>query len=329
MKAALIDSPAGIDAVRIATTTIGRPAADEVQIEVRASSVNFPDILMAEGAYQIKPPMPFTPGMEGAGLIVAVGDQVKDFKVGDRVLASLEFGTFAERVNAPATRCFPLPVEVTFETAAAVGLAYQTAYFALRERGQMSPEDIVLINGSTGGVGLAAVRLAKALGTKTVIGSVASLDKAAIVTAAGADAIVRVDTKDNITALKDQVAACTGGRPVDLVIETVGGDVFDASLRALAFRGRLVVVGFAGGIIPTVKSNYILLKNITLTGLQWALYPTRMPDEVRLAQAEIFNLLKEGKLDPNIGATYELDDIRTALGDMKHRRVRGKVVVRI
>lgn len=329
MKAALIDSPAGIDAVRIATTTIGPPAADEVQIEVRASSVNFPDILMAEGAYQIKPPMPFTPGMEGAGLIVAVGDQVKDFKVGDRVLASLEFGTFAERVNAPAARCFPLPVEVAFETAAAVGLAYQTAYFALRERGQMSPEDIVLINGSTGGVGLAAVRLAKALGTKTVIGSVASLDKAAIVTAAGADAIVRVDTKDNITALKDQVAACTGGRPADLVIETVGGDVFDASLRALAFRGRLVVVGFAGGIIPTVKSNYILLKNITLTGLQWALYPTRMPDEVRLAQAEIFNLLKEGKLDPNIGATYELDDIRTALGDMKHRRVRGKVVVRI
>jgi NADPH2:quinone reductase len=193
----------------------------------------------------------------------------------------------------------------------------------------MKPDDVILVNGSTGGVGLAAIRLAKACGAKTVIASVASLGKKSIVIEAGADAVVEIDTKDHITSLKDQVANATGGRLADLVIESVGGEIFEASLRALAFRGRLVVVGFASGTIPTVKANYILLKNISLTGLQWALYPSKMTDEVLQAQAEIFSLLSSGQLMANIGATYELNDIRTALGDMKHRRVRGKIVVRI
>ena len=329
MRAALIDTPSGIDIVRIADTSIAAPGADEIQINVRASSVNFPDILMSEGAYQLKPPMPFTPGMEGAGTVVAVGSNVGNFKIGDRVLASVEYGTLAERVNAPATRCFIIPEAISFEAEAAVGLAYQTAYFALRERGQMTSADTVLVNGATGGVGLAAIRLAKALGAKKVIGSIASPDKASIVTVAGADSIVLVDNKDRIAALKDQVTAVTGGKLADLIIETIGGDVFDASLRALAFRGRMVIVGFAGGTIPAIKANYILLKNITLTGLQWALYPVQMAAEVQRAQDEIFGLLAQGKLDPNIGATYDLDDIRHALGDMKHRRVRGKIIVRI
>jgi NADPH2:quinone reductase len=329
MKAALIDNPTGIDTIRIGEIEIAPPTKDEVQIDVRASSVNFPDILMSEGNYQLKPPLPFTPGMEGAGTVTAVGPGVTEFKIGDRVLASVEFGTFAERLNAPASRCVRVPEAVSFETAAAVGLAYQTAYFALRERGQMTADDVVLVNGATGGVGLAAIRLAKALGAKTVIGSVATPAKASIVTDAGADAIVYVDTKERTATLKDQVAAATGGRPADLVIETVGGEVFDASLRALAFRGRLVVVGFAGGSIPVVKSNYILLKNISLVGLHWALHPAKMPEEVKRAQSEIFDLLIAGKLDANIGATYPLSDIRTALAAMKERNVRGKIVVRI
>jgi NADPH2:quinone reductase len=329
MRAALIDAATGIDAIRIGDAPIAAPAAGEIQIEVRASSVNFPDILMSEGTYQIKPPMPFTPGMEGAGNVCAVGSGVKDFKVGDRVLASVEFGTFAERLNAPAARSFSIPDAISVEAAAAVGLAYQTAHFALCERGRMSPDDVVLVNGATGGVGLAAVRLAKALGAKTVIGSVATLDKSAIVEAAGADAIVRIDDRERIAKLKDQVAEATGGRLADLIIESVGGEIFEASLRALAFRGRLVIVGFAGGTIPSVKANYILLKNITLTGLQWALYPTKMDKEVHRVQAEIFDLFARGKLDANIGATYGLNEIKSALGDMKHRRVRGKIVVRI
>ncbi len=329
MRAALIDSPTGIDTIRVGDAPISAPAAGEIQIEVRASSVNFPDILMSEGTYQIKPPLPFTPGMEGAGTVCALGADVKDFKVGDRVLASVEFGTFAERLNAPAARCFLIPDAISFETAAAVGLAYQTAHFALCERGQMTSDDVILVNGATGGVGLAAIRLAKALGAKTVIGCIASPGKSEIVKAAGADAIVRVDDKERIGNLKDQVAEATGGRLADLIIESVGGDVFDASLRALAFRGRLVIVGFACGTIPAVKANYILLKNITLTGLQWALYPSRMAAEVRRVQDKIFDLLVKGKLDANIGATYGLDEIRSALGDMKNRRVRGKIVVRI
>lgn len=329
MRAVLIDAPAGIDTARIADITIDAPGVDEVQVRIRASSVNFPDILISEGAYQIKPPMPFTPGMEGAGTVVAIGANVKDFKIGDRVLVSVEFGTFAELINAPASRCFPIPDTVSLEAAAAIGLAYQTAYFALQERGRLTASDVVLVNGATGGVGLAAIRLAKALGAKAVIGSVASLHKEDVVTAAGADTIVHVDTKERIGALKDQIMTATGGRLADLIIETVGGEVFDASLRALAFRGRMVVVGFASGTIPAIKANYILLKNITLCGLQWALYPTAMGDEVRHAQSEIFELFAQGKIDANIGASYELDSIGTALGDMKHRRVRGKVIVRI
>jgi NADPH2:quinone reductase len=329
MKAALIDSPSGIGAIRIGEVEIAPPSQGEIQLEVRASSVNFPDILMSEGNYQLKPPHPFTPGMEGAGTVTAVGPGTSEFKVGDRVLASVEYGTFAERLNAPAARCFRIPDAVEFETAAAVGLAYQTAYFALRERGQMAADDVILVNGATGGVGLAAIRLAKALGAKTVIGSIATPAKASVVTDAGADSIVYVDTKERTAALKDQVAAATGGRPANLVIETVGGDVFEASLRTLAFRGRLVVVGFAGGIIPVVKSNYILLKNISVTGLQWALYPTKMAEEVRQAQSEIFDLLQAGKLDANIGATHPLSEIRTALSGMKERKVRGKIVVQI
>lgn len=327
MKAALIDNPSGIETIRIGEVDIAPPAAGEVQIEVRATSVNFPDVMMSEGSYQLKPPLPFTPGMEGAGTVTAVGPQASEFKVGDRVLASVEYGAFAERLNAPASRCFLIPEAVTFEAAAAVGLAYQTAYFALRERGQMTADDVVLVNGATGGVGLAAIRLAKALGARTVIGSVATPAKVSIVTDAGADAIVYVDTKERTATLKDQVAAATGGRPADLVIETVGGEVFDASLRALAFRGRLVVVGFAGGSIPVVKSNYILLKNISVVGLQWALYPTKMPNEVRRAQSEIFDLLIAGKLDANIGAMHPLSDIQIALAAMKERNVRGKIVV--
>lgn len=329
MRAALIDAPAGIGTVRIADIAINAPGVDEIQVHIRASSVNFPDILISEGAYQIKPPMPFTPGMEGAGTVVAIGAGVKDFKIGDRVLVSAEFGTFAERINAPASRCFPIPDTVSLEAAAAIGLAYQTAYFALRERGRLAAGDVVLVNGATGGVGLAAIRLAKALGAKVVIGSVASLHKEDAVTAAGADAIVHVDTKERVSTLKDQIMTATGGRLADLIIETVGGEVFDASLRALAFRGRMVIVGFASGTIPAVKANYILLKNITLSGLQWALYPTAVSDEVRYAQSEIFELFAQGKIDANIGASYELDNIGTALGDMKHRRVRGKVIVRI
>lgn len=329
MRAALIDQPTGIDTIRIADVAVAAPAPGEIQIEVRASSVNFPDILMSEGAYQIKPALPFTPGMEGAGTVAAVGEGVTKFKPGDRVLASVEFGTFAERLNVPEARCFPVPPAISFEDAAAVGLAYQTAYFALRERGQMTANDVVLVNGATGGVGLAAIRLAKAFGARTVLGSVASPAKRSIVLDAGADGIVDVDTPEHITALKDQVAAATGGRLADLVVESVGGDIFDASLRALAFRGRLVVVGFAGGTIPAVKANYILLKNISLTGLQWALYPAKMTSEVLAAQAEIFTLLADGKLSPNIGATYDLADVKTALGDMKNRRVKGKILVRI
>lgn len=329
MKAALIDGPGSIEGVRIGDIEISAPDAGKIQIDVGAASVNFPDIMMAEGTYQLKPPFPFTPGMDGAGVVNAVGPGVTDFKIGDRVLASVEFGAIAQYLNAPAIRCFHLPDKIEFKAAGAIGLAYQTAYFALRERGQLSSADVVLVNGATGGVGLATIRLAKALGAKIVIGSIATAAKAPIVTAAGADAIVHVDTEERIATLKDQVAAVTNGHGADLVIETVGGDVFDASLRTLAWRGRLVVVGFASGRIPTVTSSYPLIKNISIIGLHWALHPKLVPSEVRRAQSEIFELLVAGKLDANIGAIYPLSDVGKALAAMKQRKVRGKIVIQI
>lgn len=302
------------------------PGAGEVVIRTRAAGVNYPDLLVIEGTYQHKPPLPFTPGKELAGEITSVGQGVAAWKPGDRVMAQVEYGAFAEEVVAGADQCFALPPAVAFSDAAAMGLVYQTAWFALLDRGGFKPGETVLVMGATGGVGMATLQLVKALGG-TALAGVTTMSKADAARDAGADHIIDLSGADLRDALRDQVYAVTDGKGADVCIDPLGGNPFDAAMRALAWCGRMVVVGFAAGRIPVVKVNYLLVKNISVAGLQWSDYRDRTPARMAEAQAEIFRLHGEGKLSANVMATYPLERMADALAVIRDRKVVGKVVL--
>ena len=239
----------------------------EVVVDVKVCGINFTDLLSLDGKYQNNPPVPFTPGKDAAGVVSAVGAGVTGLKAGDRVIAHVVHGGLAEMVACPEALCFPLPDGVAFEAAAAMGLAYQTAYHALTTRGGLKEGEIVLINGASGGVGMAAVNLAKPLGARMVLAGLSSPGKADAVRAAGADAVIDLTADDLRESLRAQVREATGGRPVDLAFDLVGGEAFDATIRAIGDEGRAVVAGFTSGTIPQVRTNYLLLKNIGVLGM--------------------------------------------------------------
>jgi len=302
------------------------PGPGEVLIRSRAAGVNYPDLLVIEGRYQHKPPLPFTPGKELAGEVAALGDGVSGLVVGDRVMAQVEYGAFAERVVARADQCFRLPDAMPFADAAAMGLVYQTAWFALLDRGRFEPGETVLVTGATGGVGLAAVQLVKALGGVALAG-VTTPAKAEAAMRAGAAHVIDLSVDNLRDALRDQVFAVTKGRGADICIDPLGGDPFDAAMRALAWRGRMVVVGFAAGRIPEIKANYLLVKNISVAGLQWSDYRDRTPAAMASAQEEIFRLYVEGKLEAHVMARFPLERMADALAVIRDRKVVGKVVL--
>lgn len=307
----------------VSTPTVGD---DEVLIDVHAIGVNYPDLLVISGQYQILPPRPFSPGKDVAGVVAAVGRNVKSFKRGERVVAQLEFGAYAEQVAARARNCFVMPDSMAFTDAAAMGLVYQTAHFALMERGGYQTSETVLINGAAGGVGLAAVQIAKGFGARVLAG-VNNDEHAKLVQANGADHVIRFDTDNLRDSLRQQVHAVTHGHGADVVLDTLGGDVFDASLRAMAWRGRMVVIGFAAGRIPEIKANYLLLKNILISGLQWSDYRERDPEWVRRVQNELFDLYTAGKIKPNVMQVFAMEDFAPALALVKAGKVQGKVVL--
>lgn len=302
------------------------PGPGEIVVGVRAAGVNYPDLLVVEGRYQHKPPLPFTPGKELAGEVLAIGPEVVAFVARDRVMAQVEYGAFAERVVVREKQCLEIPDDMPFGDAAAIGLVYQTAWFALRERARFQPGETVLVNGATGGVGLAAVQLAKALGG-TVLAGVTTPAKAGAAVEAGADHVIDLTVADLRNGLRDQVHAVTGGAGVDICLDMLGGDPFDAALRALAWCGRMVVVGFAAGRIPEIRANYLLVKNIQVSGLQWSDYRDRTPRRMAEAQAEIFRLYLEGKLRPAIMARLPLERAGEALAMIRDRKVTGKIVL--
>ncbi|MBM3344722.1 MAG: NADPH:quinone oxidoreductase family protein [Betaproteobacteria bacterium] len=306
------------------------PGKGEVLIDVHAASVNFPDLLVIGGSYQNLPPRPFVPGKDLAGVVAAVGEGVTRMKAGDRVVAQIEHGAFAERAVVREVLCFVMPAKMPFEEGAAMGLVYLTAHNALIERANFKAGETVLVTGAAGGVGLACVQLAKALGA-TVVAAVSSEEKARIAREAGADHVVRTDVADLRENFRKQVFDALnkteGKRGVDLALENVGGDVFDASLRVLAWCGRLVIIGFAGGRIPEVKAGYLLVKNISLIGLQSSDYRERTPDVVRRAYEHLFALYERGKLKPRVMAAYPFKDYLKALHMVQDRKVLGKVVV--
>ena len=247
-------------------------------------------------------------------------------EVGDRVLAMAEQGAFAEQVMAPAKQCVPLPAALPFTEAAAMALIYDTAYFALKERGRIQPGESVLILGATGGVGLAAIQLAKAMGGK-VLAAVASKSKEDIVRAAGADEIIDLSVPDLRDSLRAQVFEKVGKGGVDIIIDMLGGDAFDASVRALAWNGRLVIIGFASGRIPSLKMNYVLVKNIEVSGMQISDYRKRRPADMQACFKQIFEWHAAGKLKPLPTKVYPLEQFADAMHDIQDRKVRGRVVL--
>ncbi len=302
------------------------PAAGEVQVTVACCDVNYPDILVMEGRYQVKPPLPFIPGKAAAGIVSALGSGVTDRAVGDRVLVQVEYGAFAEKLVVPVVLTLPIPDDIGLEQAAALGLVYQTAWFALTDRGGFQPGERVLVLGASGAVGMAAVQLAKAMGSGQVLAGARGEAKLALAKSFGADAVIDLDGDDLKDRLRDEVRAATGDG-VDLVIDPIGGAVTQAALRALAWRGRLVVIGFAAGEIPTIRANYLLVKNIAVSGLQWSDYRDRDPAWMAHAQSEIFAYASAGRLAPHISKTLPLARAGEALALLRDGGAEGKILL--
>lgn len=302
------------------------PAHGQMLVDVQASGINFPDVLVVSGAYQLLPPRPFTPGKDFAGIVRAVGEGVSDFAAGDRIMSQIEFGALAGQALTTPAQSFRIPDGMRFEAAAAMGLVYQTAWFALMERGQYKAGETVLIGGAAGGVGLAAVQIAVGHGA-TVIAAVRSEEEAAVVRDSGAHHVIDISGGDLRERIRDQVHACTDGRGADVVLDPLGAAFFAGALRATAWCGRVVVIGFAAGEIPTLKVNYLLLKNIAVLGLQWSDYRDRTPEKVRAAQADIFRLWHEGHVRPVVMRTFAFEEAAQAMVMVRDGQVRGKVVV--
>lgn len=301
------------------------PGAGEVVVDLAAIDVNFPDLLYVTGKYQKLPPLPFTPGLGGAGTVLSIGLGVDTITLGQRVLVLTDFGTYAEKICVPADRCYPMPLDMPFDKGAALGLVYQTAYFALLARGQFQPGDTVLVLGASGGVGMAAVQLAKVMGAGKVIAASRGDEGRAFAMTHGAD--IALDS--NPATLRDQVRAATGGQGVDIVIDPVGGATSAAALRALAWCGRMVVVGFASGEIPKFDAGLLLVKNITVAGLQWTDYRDRQKFRAQAAQQEIFALWQAGKLFPQVTCTLPLERYAEALAAIERAGVHGKLILLI
>jgi NADPH2:quinone reductase len=297
------------------------PGPGALRLVLKACSVNFPDILMVQGKYQFKPELPFAPGMEGAGIVTVVGEGVTKFKAGDRVVAGLRTGGFAEEANASAEACRPIPGTMDFAQAAAFPATYLTAWVALTCRGHLQLGETLLVHGASGGVGLAAVEMGKLLGA-TVIATSASDEKLKVVKARGADHVLNV-TK----GFREQVKELTGGRGADVIYDPVGGDVFDESVRCIAWNGRLLVIGFTSGRIPTVPVNMPLIKGFSVVGVRAGEYGRRDPEAGRANLEAINRLAAEGKIDPYICARFPLERAVDALRMLQNREAVGKVVI--
>jgi len=303
---------------------IGEPELrpGSLEIEVRAAGCNFFDILMCQGEYQVKPPFPFVPGAEVAGVVTRVGEGVEGFAEGDRILASPGLGGFAERAVVPASGCYRLPEGMSFEEGAALPIIYPTSYAGLVFRADLQPGEDLLVHAAAGGVGIAAVQIGKALGAR-VIATAGGAEKLKVARDNGADDTIDYRQEDFV----ERVMALTDGKGADVIYDSVGGDIFDKSLKCIAWNGRLLVIGFASGTIPTVKANRILLKNIAITGLHWGAHAAKEPAKIRQTMDALFELYGQGKIRPVIYKRYSLEELPQALAALGGRRTYGKVIV--
>ena len=322
MKALLCNSLGLPDALVYDDMPDPVPGPGQVLIEMKAAGVNFPDALVIQGKYQFKPPLPFAPGSELAGVVLALGEGVRNVKVGDRVIASCRYGAFAEKVIAQSAQLIPLPKGISFEVGASFTLAYGTSYHAIKGRAGLKAGETMLVLGAAGGVGLAAIQIGKALGAR-VIAAASTAEKLAICRDNGADETINYSTED----LRERVKELTGGKGPDVIYDPVGGVYAEPAFRSIAWGGRYLVIGFAGGEIPSLPLNLPLLKGASIVGVFWGEFVTReLPNFIK-DLTEMLGLIAQGKLRPYISARYALPQGAQALNDLLNRKVTGKVVI--
>ncbi len=322
MRALICDAFGPIDALRVGELPDPAPGPGEVVIRVSAAGVNFYDTLIVQGKYQVRPPAPFSPGGEIAGTVVAVGEGVDHLRVGERVCAFTSYGGYAETCRAKASQTWRLPDAVGFEAAAAGLVAYGTAWFGLHDRARMKAGETVLVLGAAGGVGLAAVQIARAAGAR-VIAAAGSPERLALCREAGAEVLIDYVHED----LKEAVKAATGGRGADVVVDVVGGAFTEAALRATAWRGRVLIIGFAAGEIPRIPANLLLLKGCEAMGVFWDELMRREPEAAAAQVGAILAGFADGSLVPRVTGTYPLSRSREALFALARREAPGKLVV--
>ena len=316
-----------INTVTLDEIELPAPAKDEVQIKVMACAVNFPDILMIQGKYQFAPPLPFAPGGEAAGVVLAVGADVANIEAGDRVALGARYGGFAQAMNVPQDGVQKIPDSLSFEKAASYKTTYLTALVALTIRGNLKPGETLLVHGATGGVGMAAVDLGKHLGA-TVIGTGGSDDKLAVVKTRGADHVINYTQEDgSLGGFKDKIKALTDGRGADVIYDPVGGSVFDESMRCINWNGRILAIGFTSGVWPKAAVNHILIKQISVIGVRAGEIGRRDPEIGKRCKRELTELIETGAIDPYVCASFPLENAVDAMNMLTQRKVVGKVVV--
>ena len=322
MQAWVCDDPIGVQALQWKQMETPEPAAGEVRIAIHAASLNFPDLLIVQNKYQVKPPLPFVPGAEFSGRIEAVGEGVTHLKVGDPVAAIGATGGFATHACVKATSVIPLPSHIALEDAAAFAFTYGTSHHALMDRGALQPGETVLVLGAAGGVGTSAIQIAKAAGAR-VIAAASSDEKCQLCTEIGADATINYSTTD----LREAIKTLTDGKGPDVVYDPVGGDFATAAFRSIAWRGRYLVIGFTAGSIPAVPWNLPLLKGASVVGVFWGEFVRREPCASAAAMAQLADWYAQGKIKPVIDTRLPMSELHAAYERMGTRQVRGKVLL--
>ena len=322
MQAWLCENPTGVDALSWKELPTPAPKAGEVLIEIKAASLNFPDLLIVQNKYQMKPALPFVPGSEYAGVVQAVGEGVEDLKVGQHVACLSGTGGFATHTIAPAALCMPLPPGFSFVDAAAFIMIYATSHHALLDRAQLKAGETVLVLGAAGGVGTSAIQIAKAAGAR-VIAAASTDEKCALCTSIGADATINYSTEN----LRDAIKALTNGKGPDVIYDPVGGDFTEPAFRSIAWRGRYLVVGFASGPTPSLPLNLPLIKGASIVGVFWGGFAKAEPKANAAMMGELASWYAQGKIKPVIDRTMPMAELKAAYAHMGSRGVKGKLVM--
>jgi NADPH2:quinone reductase len=324
MRAVLCHGFNGISSLQLGEAAEPKPAADEVLIDVHAASVSYMDYLMVSGGYQLRPPLPYVPGTDAAGVVVAVGEQVSRFRLGDRVACANWYGGFADRMAAKALRSVRLPEGVDFVAGSTVLHTYVTAWYSLVDRAQLRPGETVLVTGAAGGVGLACVEMAHALGARVIAG-VGAASKADIVREYGAEHVIDYSSED----VRARVKEITAGEGIDVCVENVGGVLFATIARLMRWNGRLMPVGFAGGEIPSVPMNLPLLKNYSIVGVFTGAWAEKFPEQGARASDTVMEWVAQGKLRPHVERVLPIEQAAEAMSAIASRTARGRIVLQV